>query len=161
MKTCAACGGTAPVDSFHRRTAARDGRQAYCKACARSKLGGWQAANADRVRELFRNWTDVNAAHRKKYKKQIYTTTRKASENNRLRRTYGISLDDYETMCQAQDGGCLICRTQTKLCIDHDHKTGAVRGLLCRKCNTALGQFRDDPEILRKAAAYLEAYSEA
>jgi hypothetical protein len=57
---------------------------------------------------------------------------------------------------------CIICgeTTQQRLSIDHDHKTGAVRGALCTRCNFGLGHFRDDPELLRLAALYLEGKCE-
>ena len=81
-------------------------------------------------------------------------------------RTYGISITNYEEMVLNQDGKCLICDTDgilraasqksTPLVVDHCHTTGAVRGLLCHTCNSALGQFNDSTEILSKAIRYLE-----
>ena len=59
-------------------------------------------------------------------------------------------------MLEAQGGDCAICSTRMlSPCIDHDHVTKEVRGLLCMSCNTALGHFRDDPSIVRSALAYL------
>ncbi|MCZ2109389.1 MAG: endonuclease VII domain-containing protein [Dehalococcoidia bacterium] len=55
-----------------------------------------------------------------------------------LRKRYGISLDTYEEMAADQQGRCLICDRVRKLVVDHDHITGAVRGLLCRTCNSQL-----------------------
>jgi len=69
-------------------------------------------------------------------------------------------------MFQEQNGVCAICgckgdgRWKT-LCVDHNHDTGNVRGLLCRSCNTALGQMKDDPSLLRNAVLYLESYQQA
>lgn len=78
-----------------------------------------------------------------------------------VRKAYGISLDEYEAMLKRQDGRCVICGTRggkgRKLAVDHDHKTGAVRALLCSPCNTSLGLMMDDPVRLRAAAAYLES----
>jgi hypothetical protein len=62
-------------------------------------------------------------------------------------------------LLSAQDGRCAICgaeRGTRRLAIDHDHTTGFIRGLLCVRCNTGLGSFRDDPELLRKAIEYLD-----
>ncbi len=80
------------------------------------------------------------------------------SEYERQRR-YGLSGADYEAMLARQGGVCAICRRRSKrrLEIDHCHKTGKVRGLLCTNCNTALGRCHDDPDIMRAAIAYLEA----
>lgn len=67
-----------------------------------------------------------------------------------------INLRELETLLAEYDGHCVLCaREAEKPCVDHDHATGIVRGLLCSTCNTGLGKFGDDPERLRAAAAYL------
>ena len=83
-----------------------------------------------------------------------------------LTRDFGISVDDYERLLAAQGGVCAICgRGETRrhqvgklmgLSVDHDHRTGRVRGILCSTCNLTLGKFEDDPARFRAAAAYLE-----
>lgn len=88
------------------------------------------------------------------------------ARNVNLRRNYGITLADYERLLIAQCGTCAICdyapcedidarANQKRLHVDHDHATGAIRGLICSNCNRAVGLFRDNLEILRRAAAYL------
>ena len=77
-----------------------------------------------------------------------------------IRRTYGISLEEYYKLIEYQGGGCAVCgRKQEpdgrRLSIDHDHTTGKVRGVLCYSYNKALGLFYDIPERLDKAAEYL------
>jgi TPR repeat protein len=76
----------------------------------------------------------------------------------RLRRVYGISKDEYETMVARQGGVCGICKRPPvePLLVDHCHATGRVRKLLCRKCNTVLGFCRDDHRLLTAAADYLK-----
>jgi hypothetical protein len=72
---------------------------------------------------------------------------------------YGLSRRDHQALYEIQDGACAICRTAMEargLFIDHDHASSLVRGLLCTRCNSALGLFRDDPERIRRAADYLE-----
>jgi hypothetical protein len=79
--------------------------------------------------------------------------------NARYLKRYGLTLDDYTRMFEQQHGQCAICGVKVqgeRMCVDHDHSTGRVRGLLCRLCNKSLGGFRDSVDLLRKAVAYLE-----
>lgn len=79
-----------------------------------------------------------------------------------LRYLYGLSVEDYQARLDAQGGVCAVCGTDKPggkgaFHVDHCHTGGHVRGLLCHHCNLGLGNFKDDPERLRRAAAYLEA----
>lgn len=73
---------------------------------------------------------------------------------NRLEK-YGLTDLDYAKLLDRQDGKCAVCQKDGSLVIDHDHKTGAVRGLLCGRCNMGLGQFSDDVDLLSSAMRYL------
>lgn len=87
-----------------------------------------------------------------------------------LRLKYGLSLEEYDRMLQAQNNLCAICTSEetaklgttggaaSKLSVDHNHGTGAVRGLLCSRCNTGLGCFKDDILRLEAAVAYLRKH---
>ncbi len=85
-----------------------------------------------------------------------------------LRRNYGINYGDYSRMLGEQNGLCAICgkpasggiKSAARLHVDHDHATGAVRGLLCSRCNQGIGYFSDNPELLAAAIAYLNARKE-
>jgi hypothetical protein len=83
------------------------------------------------------------------------------ARRHHLKHRYGITPEQYEEMLGKQGGGCAVCGTRfpggnsTNFHVDHCHKTGRVRGLLCRKCNHALGLVDDDPELLRALADYL------
>ncbi|MFJ5882656.1 endonuclease VII domain-containing protein [Kitasatospora cineracea] len=87
---------------------------------------------------------------------------RAASRGARLQATYGLSAEEYQQLFEAQGGACAICREtrRTNLAVDHCHKSMAIRGLLCQRCNGALlaRGARDRPEVLRRAADYLEDY---
>jgi hypothetical protein len=83
-----------------------------------------------------------------------------ASVDSRYRRFYGIEREDWNQMFAEQEGCCAICgkhqsEQKKRLEVDHCHETGHVRALLCTNCNTALGKFYDDPELLYRAADYL------
>ncbi|MFD4905010.1 endonuclease VII domain-containing protein [Kitasatospora purpeofusca] len=90
------------------------------------------------------------------------TTRSTASRNARIQATYGLTSEDYQALFEAQDGACAICRETRRghLAVDHCHKTEAIRGLLCQRCNGQLlaRGARDRPEVLRRAADYLENY---
>lgn len=75
----------------------------------------------------------------------------------RVKATYGLTRQDYETVLAAQDGVCAICQGKRsyRLCVDHDHATGEVRGLLCRRCNKLLRDVRDSVAVLNGAVMYL------
>jgi RNA polymerase-binding transcription factor DksA len=78
---------------------------------------------------------------------------------SRLKREYNLSVQDYQRMFKEQAGVCAICGQEIKESdchIDHDHKTGRVRGLLCGNCNKGLGMFRDDSSVLLNAIDYLK-----
>ena len=82
-------------------------------------------------------------------------------------RRYGITVEQFEQMMERQQGCCAICgdppdpngvKAASRLHIDHDHNSGQVRELLCNHCNRGVGAFRDDPDIMRKAIAYIEGH---
>lgn len=85
---------------------------------------------------------------------------REAAHEARVQKVYGLAPGEYEALYAAQGGvcaGCLRATGRTKrLAVDHDHKTGQPRGLLCGPCNQMLGHGRDDPEFFRRVAGYLE-----
>ena len=87
---------------------------------------------------------------------------KKSDRQSKLKRTYGITVDEYNQLLEFQERGCAICGKKPDDCarrlhVDHDHETDAVRGLLCSNCNTGLGVFKDSPVLLRKAIEYLAA----
>ncbi len=75
-----------------------------------------------------------------------------------LKRRYGITAEEADAMLAEQGGLCAVCRTAPAAHVDHDHRTGRVRELLCSTCNGGLGQFKDDPAVLRAAAGYVERH---
>jgi hypothetical protein len=87
---------------------------------------------------------------------------RARARDNYIKRLYGISRVDYDALFARQGGLCAICRKPSKLrlCVDHCHVTGMIRGLLCRKCNAGLGCLGEDQRALVAALAYLGARSD-
>ena len=102
----------------------------------------WEHANKEQVRDIARAWRKKNPEK-----------TRQA----RLKYRHGIDQVVYEKLFSEQKGLCGICGRPSKVAfaIDHDHKTGKIRGLLHRRCNSGLGFFEDNPTFLKAALCYL------
>lgn len=104
--------------------------------------------------------TYVKNHHRRRWL-SMGLTPREAKVFERLERVYGLTPARYREMLNAQAGVCAICSTdkpgadRIMWCVDHDHVTGVVRGLLCIGCNAGIGNLKDDPHLLDRAAAYL------
>ena len=131
-KVCSKCGKTLPLTEYYQtRNSHLTGA---CKACL-----------ADYGMDL--RLRDANKLHQRK---------------GALRK-YGLTLDQYNALLSSQDGKCAICGSTNSgrmsdkhFCVDHDHQTGQIRGLLCHCCNLAVGHFKDQAILCRMAAAYLE-----
>jgi hypothetical protein len=101
---------------------------------------------------------------RRAYLRSYRQATPHLEKNRALRDSFGLSLDEYSKMLEAQGGVCAICNQPEThkrngklkaLAVDHDHKSGAIRGLLCSDCNTGIGKLKDDPKVLQSAIQYL------
>ena len=73
-----------------------------------------------------------------------------------LKKKYRLTVEDYDSMVRAQKGRCAICLEEGRLFVDHNHKTGKVRGLLCNNCNRGIGLLKDEVNVLLNAARYVE-----
>jgi hypothetical protein len=158
VKRCKKCGEIKPRSDFYRAAGMRDGYRSECKSCHLAQQKRWYQANRDKAIASVKRWQQENAEHLHEYRRG-YRQRRRAEERDAyLRRTFGISTDDYDRLLAAQGGGCAICGKRPgniSLHVDHDHETGAIRGLLCVGCNNALGQFRDSTELLARASDYV------
>lgn len=159
MKQCTKCGQVKPLADFYRQAGTAEPRAA-CKVChaayaaARNQNDG--VKRRKRVRAKWRRRHDPDLRHR--------------AFANGLRSRYGLSFNQYEAMWVAQNRQCAICGTpvlrgkadgkreahRRHAVVDHDHRIGRVRGLLCWRCNAGLGNFRDSVDWLKNAAKYLE-----
>jgi hypothetical protein len=106
-------------------------------------------------------WREKNRELLKRRHREIYNPRyKKRREDARVRREFGVSRDEYDARKKAA-GRCAICPTGGAEHLDHNHATGALRDFLCIRCNMGLGQFADDPVLLRAAADYLEEWQRA
>lgn len=132
LKTCKTCGESKETTHFYIKSKKTGTFRSDCKLCHSVKSA-----------EIFRK-PETSAARKKAYRKYHRFNL------------YGITEDAYNRMVEQQGGKCKICDVLTeKLCIDHCHDTGRVRGLLCNRCNVGIGYFRDDAILMEKAIGYL------
>jgi hypothetical protein len=163
-KTCRLCGVHKPLAEYHRASTSKDGHRGECKDCFRAQAAARYRADPERVKSRVRRWQQENP-QRVRETRAAYIADGRKSENDRrsyLKRKFGITPEQYAEMLAAQGGVCALCsrppRNDISLHVDHDHRTGAIRKLLCFRCNNALGDLYDDPELLRAAADYLDAH---
>lgn len=139
MKPCSCCKEVKPLTSFYRDPRAKNGLNSQCKPCCYKAGQRWSAKHPEALARI----------------------RKKSSRKERLKRFYGLTVADYEVLILKSGGKCAVCQNPfpsiKQRHIDHDHVTGKIRGLLCQRCNNALGLLDDSPERLRAAAAYLEA----
>lgn len=164
LKRCARCRQRKPVTSFGISATRKAGLHPYCKDCSCAYAKEWRKRNPEKrkaqaARHYQRHRTRLREERHKWYREHSAEHNRTVNASRLLRR-YGITTDHYAALVAIQDGKCAICQTIPNgrpLEIDHDHGTGRIRGLLCFRCNLALGFLGDNPHLLPNVAAYLGA----
>jgi len=133
FRFCRGCNKIKSLDAFHKDRRTRDDRVSRYKKC----VSRWKRENQNADKKI--DWN--------------------------MKSMYGIGLREYNKMHLAQEDKCAICGSEDvgrkdviRFAIDHCHETGKIRGLLCAHCNKALGCMKDNPDLLRKAADYLEMH---
>jgi hypothetical protein len=125
----------------------------------KTRARNWKAANPERTRELQQRHQERNRDKINQRSRDWYEANKaRAAKQTRSRKLagYGLTQAQFDAMLIAQNGNCAICMApMDSPRVDHCHKTGAVRGLLCKGCNSGLGMFRDQPSALMRAADYL------
>lgn len=132
MKLCPRCKETKATTQFGKCVRAKDGLNWVCSCCNKQQSRDQRA------------------------KAKAAGTATKSSRARHIKHAYGLSMAQHDAMLAAQGGGCAICLSPLLVPqVDHCHASGAVRGLLCKPCNLALGLMRDNPEALERAASYV------
>jgi len=140
MKTCTHCKEAKPREAFHARRGARDGLSSWCKDCKR-----------EQQRSLYDDPQYLKASIAR-----LQAWTRRKHHARYTRGKHGLTIEEARIRVN-EAGCCALCSSRDTLRIDHDHSTGAIRGVLCNKCNLGLGMFKDDPEVLEAAAHYVRS----
>jgi hypothetical protein len=126
----------------------------------------WQQANRERINAHRRANPEKYRDQNKKWRHANRQQVLESSERCRIKKKYGITLEQYRDRIAAQDGKCEICkqppsgkRSKSKLHLDHCHQTGKLRGFICGQCNTSLGMAKDSVAILAAMIVYLNKYA--
>jgi hypothetical protein len=141
-KPCSTCKRILPATEFYPHKRGKFGLQPNCRTCSRQ----WHRDRPDYIRRK-------NAEFKKKNPNYARNWWRKTK--------YGATVEQLDALRKKQNSlcvGCLATLTDNKECVDHCHKTGIVRGLLCDSCNVSIGRLGDNPETLRRLADYLESH---
>lgn len=139
-KRCGHCKKNRLVKFFYRDKGRRDGLDVRCKTCVKERNRLYMRSNREARQKYAREWHRRNPGKQHGYHKLCL---------------YGITSIQFKALTIAQQHRCAVCRKRKKLCVDHCHKTGVVRMLLCTQCNLALGHLYDDPKLLERAAKLL------
>lgn len=147
-KECPGCHKVCPRAMF--------GTQSRCKPC----VAAYYQDNKERIRARRQQWYRRNKEEQIKYASEWKKRNPDKLRDYQLKAKYGIPYGTYGQLLKKQRGRCAICKVPhpKTLHVDHDHKTGKVRALLCDPCNRGVGYFAEDPRRLRAAATYLERH---
>lgn len=179
-KTCKKCQRSLPVENFRASRGVAHARN-VCGDCEKAHSRKYNSRHdvRRRAQEAVNERYRTDEAYREKKKARIrkYQTTPDGLRGNRhskLHASYGLSIEEYERLLNEQNGLCKLCRMINDhgraLSVDHLHVPGfdtlsmvdkrkLVRGLLCERCNRALGLLRDDPTLMRICAEYVERFN--
>ena len=138
-KQCYKCLKIKKTTDFYKNKTTKDGLQSWCKDCKHKYNRQYRKKNNEKAKA----WDKKTRRKAKKLNPKKY---KKNYRNNQLKHNYGITLTEYNAIFEKQKGCCKICdRHQSELnialAVDHNHKTGKIRGLLCSLCNASLGRY--------------------
>jgi hypothetical protein len=174
-KTCTKCQTEKALSEFYANGGFRDGVHPHCKKCRSEYHRKYHQKNREANCARSKKWREDNEKSYRAKKRAYYLKHKdlirvkakqwdlehqEESWANDIRYRFGLTSVKYYAILKDQGGVCKICGNppkgkQKRLCVDHDHKTGVIRGLLCEHCNRGLGCFKDDPALLGTAMDYL------
>jgi hypothetical protein len=161
MKRCQRCGCVKPLSDFYREKGCRDGHRPECKTCNLAARKAKYLENPAKEIARVKQWQRRNPERVADYQRRYRAENKIAFREGHLRRKFAMTIEAYEAMLAAQGGVCAICgeppNSGESLHVDHHDERGGVRGILCVRCNNALGQLREDVSVAERAVDYLES----
>jgi len=168
FKKCSECKKSKPLSSFRKRKGPKWSRwlRSQCRECESQYKSRYFLANKFRLTSRHTAWKKENTEKAKEYRQRWWEKNKDAIRAKdraiRRRKLYGLSEQKYQEMLSSSGGLCAICKKPYgRPNIDHDHETGLVRDILCRSCNSGLGNFNDNVDVMRMAIAYLQRHGKA
>ena len=154
MKICSKCKELKPMDNFHNDISKRDKKHSQCKSCHSNRIKLKRKTNIE--------WVRAERIKSKEYRINNSEQFKKTIRNSTLKKKYGINIEQYNEIFKNQGYVCAICgsdkpRGYGRMCVDHNHLTGKIRGILCQPCNTSIGKMMENPNLIRKLALYVES----
>lgn len=160
-KACSKCKIVKPRSEFGVRNINKNKLLSQCKPCTRQTNWEYEQRHPGRVKQRRTDWNAANADKKRAHSRKWYKDHPEAQLKKSLR-AFGLTPEEFVKRLDEQEHKCAICRSSDpgsnrRFRVDHDHDTGKVRGLLCHKCNVALGLFSDSVQVMKTAINYLEA----
>lgn len=161
LKRCSKCGEEKELICLYENTQYAGGRNSRCKTCLAVVAKERYKRNIKTISARMSDYRAKNRLSIRSKYRAYYQNNKGKCRDSRLRRTYGIDQSKYDELNKIQGNSCAICNKPPPfskmgvLHIDHDHKTGEIRGLLCPRCNMILSLVENSPEILAATARYL------
>lgn len=166
-KTCNVCKKAKPLDAFCTDKSRRDGKAARCRKCAK----GFYQKNKGKIlgqhKEYYKENAECKKAYQNEYRKakaeEIPNWKKLKEMAYKTGKTYEEVEAWFNKQWMKQQAQCAICGKvfcDDDDCIDHDHDTNELRGLLCKLCNAGIGMLKDSPEVCMKASEYLTTFKE-
>jgi aspartyl-tRNA synthetase len=161
MKICKNCQILKKVEDFYFTNKTKNDKRVANCICCHNKIV------SERKRKQGEDWHKKENARKQKWADANRERYDRRLKNSQLKRCFGITLEQYEQMLLQQNNKCCICnktpntklthhKKPRRLAVDHCHKTGKIRGLLCFDCNSAIGKFQDSIQLLQNAIDYLK-----
>lgn len=157
------------MSALERQRRYRAKHKEKAKATYRKSAKKWREVHIEKSRENCKRYYEKNKVKINTSKKLLYASSpeyRKKINEQRIKSVYDLSPEQYQILVEVQNGVCAVCkipqknRKSSQLFVDHEHKTGRIRGLLCHKCNVAIGFIKEDITVALNIINYLKQYDQ-
>ena len=161
-RRCRGCSADKPLDQYNKKKTGRGGLTARCKDCLHKAARKFYENNAEKVKknslDYYNKNIDVITRKNQAYRNQNPEKVKEANHKKHLWTNFRLTSEQYSSLLVKQNNSCVTCNVSFEdktPHVDHNHKTGKVRGILCQNCNLVIGHAYENIDILRQIIAYL------